>query len=68
MVTREFKSRLQHKEGIMKKLTDYEKLVLHISRELHSRLLSASEKEKLSVGSLLRKAIHEYLDKNGNQK
>jgi predicted HicB family RNase H-like nuclease len=52
----------------MKKLTDYEKLVLHISRELHDRLVSASEKEKLSVGSLLRKAIHEYLDKNKNQK
>ena len=68
MVTREFKSRLQHQERTMKKLTDYEKLVLHISRELHDRLVSASEKEKLSVGSLLRKAIHEYLDKNKNQK
>ena len=40
MVTREFKSRLQHKKGIMKKLTDYEKLTLHISRELHDRLVT----------------------------
>ena len=30
--------------------------------------MDTSEKEKLSVGSLLRKAIHEYLDKNSNQK
>jgi hypothetical protein len=46
----------------MNKNTDYEKLVLHISRELHDRLLSASEKNKLSVASVIRNAIGEYLD------
>ena len=51
----------------MNKNTDYEKLVMHISRELHDKLLSVAEKEKLSIGSLLRKAIHEYLDKSAKQ-
>lgn len=46
----------------MNKNTDYEKLVMHISRELHDRLLAAAEKNKLSIASLIRTAINEYLE------
>ena len=44
---------------------DFKKLNLHISIDLNDRLIALAEKEKLSVASLLRKAINEYLDKNG---
>jgi predicted HicB family RNase H-like nuclease len=61
-VTRGFKSHLQHQGRTMNKNTDYEKLVMHISREMHDRLLAAAEKNKLSIGSVIRNAIGEYLD------
>lgn len=46
----------------MKKNTDYERLVMHISRELHDKLLSVAEKNKLSIASVIRNAITEYFD------
>ena len=46
----------------MSKDKDFEKLVMHISRELHNKLLAAAEKNKLSVASVIRKAIGDYLE------
>jgi hypothetical protein len=46
------------------------RLVLHISEELNQRLLDASVKNKLSVGSVIRKALEQYLgntEKGGKQ-
>lgn len=47
---------------------DFERMVLHISRELHNRLLVASDKKKLSIGSMLREAVRSYLDESENKK
>lgn len=46
----------------MSKDKDFEKLVMHISRELHNKLLADAEKNKLSIASVIRKAIGEYLE------
>jgi hypothetical protein len=48
----------------MSKDKDFEKIVLHVSREMHNRLLDASEKKKLSIGSIFREAINSYLNES----
>jgi predicted transcriptional regulator len=48
---------------------DFEKLVIHISRERADRLDLASEKLKLSRASILRQALDEFFDsKNISEK
>jgi predicted transcriptional regulator len=47
---------------------EYEKFVLHVSAELSQRLSSASEKLKLSRGSIIRQALDEFLSKSGAEK
>jgi predicted HicB family RNase H-like nuclease len=52
----------------MNKNKDYEKLVLHISRELNDKLLLAAEKSKLSVASVIRAALSAYLESSEKKK
>jgi predicted HicB family RNase H-like nuclease len=40
----------------------FTKLVLHISDELNEKLTEASAKQKLSIGSVIRKALEQYLE------
>jgi predicted DNA-binding protein len=42
----------------------YIKMVLHLSEELNERMEQASAKNKLSIGSIMREAIHAYLDES----
>lgn len=41
---------------------EFEKLVIHLSREMSDRLSSASEKMKLSRGSIIRQALDNFLE------
>lgn len=43
---------------------EFEKLVIHISGEMAQNLASASEKMKLSRGSVIRKALEEFFANN----
>jgi len=47
---------------------EFEKLVIHLSAEMAERLNNASEKLKLSRGSIIRQALDEYLEKKGVEK
>lgn len=47
---------------------DYEKIVIHASREMYDRLSAVSEKNKLSVASTIREAIKKYLEDNEKKK
>lgn len=44
---------------------EYKKLVLHVSAELFQQIESASARLKLSKGSLIRRALDEFIAKNG---
>lgn len=44
---------------------DFEKLVLHVSVEMSEKLDSASEKLKLSKGSIIRQALDEFFANRG---
>ena len=48
----------------MLKDKDFERLVLHISRDLHNQLFEVAEKNKLSISSVIRAALHNYVDAN----
>jgi predicted DNA-binding protein len=47
---------------------EFEKLVIHISAEMEQRLKDASEKLKLSRGSIIRQALDEFLVNKGVEK
>ena len=47
---------------------DFEKLVLHISRERAEKLDLISEQLKLSRGSIIRKALDEFIESKSTDK
>jgi predicted DNA-binding protein len=47
---------------------EFEKLIIHLSAEMAERLNNASEKLKLSRGSIIREALDEYLTQKGVEK
>jgi len=47
---------------------EFEKLVIHLSAEMAERLQNASEKLKLSRGSIIRQALIEFLGDDVSQK
>jgi len=47
---------------------DFEKLVLHISRERAEKLDSIADQLKLSRGSIIRQALDEFLESKSTDK
>jgi len=67
-VTRGFKSHLQHERRIMSQDKKFVKIVLHISEELNERIENASAKNKLAINSVIREALHKYLEESEKKK
>jgi predicted DNA-binding protein len=44
------------------------KLILHVSEELNERIEKASAKNKLAVNSVIREALHKYLEESEKKK
>jgi hypothetical protein len=44
------------------------KIVLHVSEELNERIENASAKNKLAINSVIREALHKYLEESEKKK
>ena len=67
MVQVQPKAPLQQR-GKMSENKDFEKLVIHISRERAEKLNSMADQLKLSRGSIIRQALDEFLESKTTDK